>query len=133
MAHSHAQSHTAQTTVDLLSLCAGVKGNEQADRLANTANIIISSGLQLCRAQVLSSLSNILNMDRPEHPSTDRLKERGVEKGSDQRSTMFTYTNIGTVSKAILGRLLREGVQHVWAFQSATKPSFAKTDTELKQ
>ena len=26
-------------------------------------------------------MRNFLNMDRPEHHSTDRLKERGVEKG----------------------------------------------------
>ena len=47
-----------------------------ADRLASTADI--TSGLQLVRAEVLRGLTNFLNMDRPEHHSTDRLKERGV-------------------------------------------------------
>ena len=40
------------------------------------------TGLQLCRAEVLKGLRNFLNMDRPEHHSIDRLKEREVEKGS---------------------------------------------------
>ena len=48
----------------------------------------ITSGLQLGRAEVLRGLSNFLNMDRPEHHSTDRLKERGVEKGGGRHSTL---------------------------------------------
>ena len=47
-------------------------------RLASTADI--TSGLQLGRAEVLRHLKNCLNIDRPEHHSIDRLKERGVEK-----------------------------------------------------
>ena len=55
---------------------AGVSGNEQANRLASTADI--TSGLQLGGAEVLRGLRNFLNMDRPEHHSIDCLKERGV-------------------------------------------------------
>ena len=80
---------------------AGVSGNKQADRLASTADI--TSGLQLGRAEVLRGLRNFLNMDRPEHHSTDHLKERGVEKGSGRHSTLqrrersvFSQTSIGT-------------------------------------
>ena len=76
-------------------------------------------------------------MDRPEHHSFDRQKERGVEKGSGQHSTLhgrewsvFNLTNIGTVSRATLGRLLRDGVEQVWAFLSATMPSWAETETK---
>ena len=47
---------------------AGVSGNEQADRLASTADI--TSGLQLGRAEVLRGLRNFLNMDRPQVPLT---------------------------------------------------------------
>ena len=65
---------------------AGVSGNERADRLASTANI--ASGLQLGRAEVLRGLRNFLNTDRSEHHSIDRLKERGVEKGSGRHSTL---------------------------------------------
>ena len=75
--------------MDCLSICssclwlycpehAGVSGNERPDRLASTADII--SGLQLGRAEVLRGLKILLNMDRPEHHSVDRLKERGWRK-----------------------------------------------------
>ena len=57
---------------------AGVCGNERADRLASTADI--TSDLQLGRAEVLRGLRNFLNMDRPEHHSIDRLKERELRK-----------------------------------------------------
>ena len=40
------------------------------------------SHLQLGRAEVLRGLRDFLNMDRPEHRSTDRPKESGVENGS---------------------------------------------------
>ena len=55
-------------------------------------------------------------MDRPEHHSIDRLKERGVEKESCRHSilqgrerSVFDQAKIGTVSRATLGRLLRDG------------------------
>ena len=102
---------------------AGVSGNEWADRLASTADI--TSGLQLGSAEVLRGLRNFLNMNRPEHHSTDRLKERGVEKGSGRHSTLqgrersvFNQTNIGIVSRATLGRLLRDGWSMYGPFQA---------------
>ena len=113
--------HTAMHSLRLQRLLwiycpghAGVSGNERADRLASTADI--TSGLQLVRAEVLRGLGNFLNMDRPEHHSTDRLKKRGVEKGSGRHSTLrdrersvFNQTKIGAVSRATLRRLLRDG------------------------
>ena len=65
---------------------AGVSWNERTDRLASSADV--TSGLQLSRADNLRGLRNFLNMDRPEHHSIDRLKERGVEKGSGRHSTV---------------------------------------------
>ena len=60
-----------------------------------------------CKAD--KALRNFLNMDRPEHHSTDCLKEREVEKGNGRHSTLqgrepfvFNQTNIGTVSRATL-------------------------------
>ena len=107
---------------------AEVSGNERADRLTSTADI--TSGLQLGRAALLRGLRNLLNTDRPQHHSICHLKERRVEKGSGRHSTlqgrersMFNQTNIGAVSRATLGRLLRDGAEHVWAFSSATMPS----------
>ena len=127
--------HTAMHSLRLQRLLwiycpghAGVSGNERADRLASTADI--TSGLQLGRAEVLRGLRNFLSTDKPEHHSIDRLKERGVEKGSGRHSTLqgrersvFNQTNTGTVSRATLGRLLRDGAERVWAFPSATMPS----------
>ena len=84
------------------------------------------------RAEVLRGLRNFLNTDKPEHHSTDRLKERGMEKGSGGHSTLqgrersvFNQVNIGTVSGATLRRLLGDGVERLWAFPSATMPSCA--------
>ena len=138
--------HTAMHSIRLQRLLwiycpghAGVSRNEprsyilsiyiaQWNERASTGDI--TSGLQLGRAEVLGGLRNFLNMDRPEHHSTDRPKERGVEKGSSRHSTLkgrersvFNQTNIGTVSRATLGRLLRDGAERVWAFPSATMPS----------
>ena len=48
-------------------------------------------------------------------------EEKGVERGSARRSSLkgreraiVNQTNIGTVSKATLGKLLRDGVQRIW-------------------
>ena len=53
-------------------------------------------------------------------------QERGVERESARRSSMkgreraiVNKTNTGTVSKATLGKLLRDGVERIWAFPSA--------------
>ena len=77
------------------------------------------------RKQLASESRNFLNMDRTEHHSIDRLKERGVKKESGRLSTLqgrersvFNQTNIGTVSRTTLGRLLRDGAERVWAFPS---------------
>ena len=62
--------------------------------------------------------------------TTDRLPERGVERGSARRSSMkgrerviISQTNIGTVSKATLGKLMRDGAERSCAFLSAQIPS----------
>ena len=108
--------HTAMHSLRLQRLLwvycpghTGVNENERAARLASTADI--TSGLQFGRAEVLRGLRNFLNMDRPEHHSTDRLKEGGVEKGSGRHSTLqgrersaFNQANIGNVSRANLAR-----------------------------
>ena len=48
----------------------------------------ITSGLQLGKAEVVSGLRNFVHIDRPEHRSIDRPKERGAEKGSGRHSTL---------------------------------------------
>ena len=69
-------------------------------------------------------------MDRPKRLGIDRLKERGVEKGSGRQSTrrglqpaVFNQTNIGPVSKATLGTLPREGAERERTFPSAAMPA----------
>ena len=90
---------------------AGVKGNDRAKRLAGKATL--TSGSLFGRSEVLRSLRHYLRAKSQGHP--DRLEERGFERGSARRSSLkgreravFNQTNTGTVSKAILGKRLRE-------------------------
>ena len=103
---------------------AGVKGNDRADRLADKATL--TSGLLLRRSKVLRSLRHYLRAQSQGHHTTDRLDERGVERESARRSSLkgreraiVSQTNIGTVLKAMLGKLPRDGVERIWAFPSA--------------
>ena len=96
---------------------AGVKGNDRADRLADKATI--TSGL-LERSDVLRSLRHFLRAQSQGHHTTDRLAERGVERGSARRSSLkgrrkaiVSQTSIESVSKATLGTLLRDVVERI--------------------
>ena len=107
---------------------AGVSGNERADRLASTADI--TSSLHLGRAEVFGGWRNFLNMNRPEHHSIDHQNERGWRKeaadippSKGRERAVFRQTNTATASKETLGTLLRDRIEYVWAFPSATKPS----------
>ena len=58
--------------------------------------------------------------------TSDRVEERGVARGSARRFSLkgleraiVSQTNIGTVSKETLGKLLRGGAECIWAFPSA--------------
>ena len=80
----HTAMHSLQLQRLLWIYCpghAGVSGNERADRLASTADI--TSGLQLGSAEVLRGLRNFLSTDKPEHHSTDRLKEEWRKGAAD--------------------------------------------------
>ena len=104
---------------------AGVKGNERADKLAGTASI--QEGLLLGKSEVLRQLRKTLQEnDQAQHHSIDRLQERGVRKGSGRWLTLrgrdrttFNQTNIGTISRPTLKRLLKDGAERIWAFPSA--------------
>ena len=104
------------------------------DRLASTAHI--TTNLQYGTAVVITGLRNFLNTNRPQHHSTDRLKEQGVEKGSDRHSTLpgreqsvFNQSNTCTLSRVTLKRLQPDGAEHTWTFLSATMLSWAETGT----
>ena len=103
---------------------AGVNGDERADTLAGEATLI--SGLLLGRSEMLRSLRHCLRAQSQGHHTIDRLEERDRERGCARRSPLkgrekaiVSQTNIGTVSKATLGKLLRDGVERIWAFPSA--------------
>ena len=90
---------------------AGGKGNDRADRLEGRATL--TSGLILGRSEVLRSLRRYLRAQSLGHHAIDRLEERGFERGSARRSSLkgreraiINQTNIGTVSKATLGKFL---------------------------
>ena len=97
---------------------AGEKGNDRADRLAGKA--ALTSALLLGRSEVLRSLRHYLRAQSQGHHTTDRLEERSVERRSARRSSLkgreraiVSQTNIGTISKATLGELLRDAVERI--------------------
>ena len=54
------------------------------------------------------------------HQTIDRLEEKGVERGSTRRSSfkvreraIVNQTNSGTITKATLGKLMRDGVERI--------------------
>ena len=95
-----------------------MKGNDRADRLASKATP--TSGLLLGRSEMLRSLRHYLRVQSQGHQTIDRLEEKGVERGSARRSSLkvreraiVNQTNTGTVSKATLGKLMRDGVERI--------------------
>ena len=97
---------------------AGVKGNDRADSLLGKA--AITSGLLLGRSEVLRSLKHNLRAQSQGHHTIDRMEDISVERGSARRSSLkgreraiVNQTNIGTVLKATLGKLQRDGVERI--------------------
>ena len=85
--------------------------NERVDGLTGTADI--TTGLWRGRAEVPRGLGDPLNMDRPEHHSTDRQmsgdgKWPTVQPPETERS-VFDQASIGFVSRSTLWRLVRNG------------------------
>ena len=96
----------------------------QPARFAGKATL--TSSLLLGKCKVLRSLRHYLLAQSERHHTTNRLEERGSERGSARRSSLkgreraiVSQTNIGTVSKATLGKLLRVWVKRIRAFPSA--------------
>ena len=90
-----------------MDYCSGhavLRENEAVDRLASTTDF--TTGLQLGKGEELRDAK----ADRPEHHSTDRVRETGVEGGSGRSSNLpclkwpvLNQTNRGHVSRAIFG------------------------------
>ena len=111
-------------TVETVTEQIGWRANDRTNRLEGKATL--TSGLFLGRAELLRSLSHYLRAQSQGHHAIDRLEERGEERGSARRSSLkgreraiVSQTNIGTVSKATLGKRPRDGVERIWAFSSA--------------
>ena len=88
--------------------------------------LCLTSGLLLGRSKALRSLRHYLRAQSQGRHTIGRLEEGGVERGSARRSylkgrerAIVSQTNTGTVSKATLGKLLRDGVERIGAFPSA--------------
>ena len=101
-----------------------VEENDRADGLAGKATL--ARGSLLGRSEVLRSLRRQLQAQSQGHHTIDCLEKSGVERGSARRSSLkgreraiVNQTNIGTVSKATLGKPLRDGVERIWDFPSA--------------
>ena len=103
-----------------------VKRNDRADRLAGKATI--TNGLHLGRSEVLRNLRHCLQAQSQEHHTINHLEERGVERGSARQSSLkgreraiVNQTNTGTVSKATVGKLLRDGVPNAYGLFRACR------------
>ena len=75
---------------------------------------------------MLRSLRHYLPVQSQEHYTVDRLEEKGVERGNAGRSSLkgrekaiVSQTDIGTISERTVEKLLRDGVERIWAFSSA--------------
>ena len=97
---------------------ARVKGDDRADRLAGKATL--TSVLLVGRSEVLRNLRRSLRAQSQGHHTIDRLEEIGVERGSARRYSLkgreraiVSQTNIGTVSMATLGKLLKCGLSQM--------------------
>ena len=118
---------------------AGVEGNDRADGLARKATT--TSGLRLGGSQMLRSLRHYLRAHNRGLHAIDRPVERGVKRGSVQRSSLkkkdekghrqsdtewifrplYDQANTETVSKTMLGTFLR-GNGRIWDFPSSYIP-----------
>ena len=90
------------------------------------AKATLTSGFLLVRSEVMRSLRHYLWAQSQGHHTIDLLEERGVERGSARQSSLkrreraiASKTNIGTVSKTTLRKILRHGVERIRAFPSA--------------
>ena len=99
-------------------------GHGGADRVAGKATITTS--LRLGRPEVLWGLRHYQRAQSQGHQHIDHLEEKGVNTGSappyslkGQERVIANQINTGIVSKAMLRRLTRDGVERIWASPSA--------------
>ena len=100
---------------------AGVRGNEQADRLAGRAPL--DGSLPMDKGEVVARLWDQVEKveEQIENPHVERMRLRGIGRGSGRISKLrgktrrtFNQTAVGTISSWTLRWLLNEGAEHVW-------------------
>ena len=100
---------------------AGVRGNEQADRLAGRAPL--GGSLPMDKGEVVARLWDQVEKaeEQIENPHVERMRLRGICRGSGRISKLrgktrrtFNQTAVGTISSWTLRWLLNEGAEHVW-------------------
>ena len=111
---------------------AGIEGNVWVDRLTGKATI--TSGLCLGKSEVLRSLRHYMWAQR--HCTIGHQEKRGIERGNAWWSSLrgreraiANQTNPGTVSEAMVGKQLRDGVEPMRDFLSKRTPPW----TEVKR
>ena len=112
------------SAVDVLPWTCRSEG-KRPSRYTRGKKVIITSGLHLGLAEVLTRFRHYLRAQSQRHHAIDHLEERGVERGSARRSALkgreraiVNQTNIGTASTGRLDELLRDGVERMWALLS---------------
>ena len=116
---------------------AGVKENDRADRVAGKATL--TSGLLLERSEVCVQELETLPAGTKPKTSHHRLPG-GERRWKRKRRTIFLkgreraivkQTNIGTVSKTTLGKLLRDGMERIRAFPSTKIPYWTEPNWRI--
>ena len=106
---------------------AGVKHNERADRLASKTDM--TTGKKTAwQGRNTGTFEEFFEYEQ-NRASQHRPKDGGVGTRSGQSSTLrgwegnaLNQTSASIVSRATLGKLLRDGAKGVWAFLIATPP-----------
>ena len=102
---------------------SGVKGNEEADRLAGSA--VVDGQVKFDKGEVLKTLEEKLrdeeDRETAEHHAIIRMREMGIERGEGRKERLsgkerrrHNQTATGTISMDTLRALMLRGTEHVW-------------------
>lgn len=102
---------------------SGVKGNEEADRLAGSA--VVDGQVKFDKGEVLKTLEEKLrdeeDRETAEHHAISRMWEMGIERGEGRKERLsgkerrrHNQTATGTISMDTLRALMLRGTEHVW-------------------
>ena len=103
---------------------AGVRGNEEADRLAGEATVTVSQ-IQMDKSEALTNVSRMLRKEEEEEADLKeavvRMKEIGVLRGDGRASSLGgnlrrrrNQALTGTISMNTLRAILQRGTEHIW-------------------